>query len=349
MSFVSGRQTAAACLDNNRNVGCQLLLALTLSKSSARDVRSKRLLIVAARAREYVGLDWHVNCIEAGSPFFHGRADSTWEAGLNNSMAFDGRFRDQGMLSASANARAAAVDKMFASCMPGLRRTAERLLRNREDSEDVLQDALLSGFQKFHQFERRSKFSTWMHTILRNSARNMWRRRRCQPINSSFRFEESEEEELHSEDEVADGALNPEEKYRQKESSRIVAELLANLPPKYREVVWLCKIQELNVTDAAQRIGIQIGTVKARMHRARRMMAKCLNDRNVSRSDRLCAVRRLGIPKPDTNSLSRRNALGQVGIKTARREHTHTVRGRARELASSGGRIARNVSMHYPS
>src|SRR5579863_510970 len=189
-------------------------------------------------------------------------------------MEFDEAFRYHPAPTAAAKSLSNATDELFTSCMPGLRRTAERLLRNKEDSEDVLQDALLSGFQKIHQFERRAQFSTWMQTILRNKARTMWRRRRCRPISSSPRLEQCEEEQIDSAEQIADAGLNPEEEYRQKESSRIVADLLAQLPPKYREVIWLCKIQELNVTDAAEKMGIQVGTVKARMHRARRMIAR---------------------------------------------------------------------------
>lgn len=171
------------------------------------------------------------------------------------------------------------IEELFASCMPALRKTAERLLRNREDSEDVLQDALLLGFRNIHQFQCRAKFSTWMHTILRNSARSMWRKQKCRPIGSTLDFETCEEERLFSFDDMADDGLNPEEEYLRGESLHVVAELLEEIPPKYRDVVWLCKIDELKVTEAAEKLGVQVGTIKARMHRARRMIANSLDDR----------------------------------------------------------------------
>lgn len=271
------------------------------------------------------------------------------EAGLKESIEFDERLRDKPNRSTAKNSHSIAIDELFASCMPGLRRTAERMLRNRGDSEDVLQDALLSGFQKIHQFERRAKFSTWMHTILRNSARNMWRRRRSRPIDWSLKLDDREEGGLQSQDEIADVGLNPEEEYRQKESSRIVAQLLEMLPSKYREVVWLFKIQEVNINEVADRLGIRIGTVKARMHRARFKMAKCLNDREISHADRLSAARKLGILRPDPNPLSTSpNAPRQVALKRVRRQHTHSVRRVARARASSGGRITRKLSAQYP-
>jgi RNA polymerase sigma-70 factor, ECF subfamily len=263
-------------------------------------------------------------------------------------MEFDERSRSHGAPNAAAKSHSNITNELFSSCMPGLRRTAERLLRNKEDSEDVLQDALLSGFQKIHQFERRAQFSTWMQTILRNKARTMWRQRRCRPISSFRSLEECEQEQMDSAEEIADAGLNPEEEYCQKESSRIVADVLAQLPPKYREVVWLCKIQELNVTDAAETMGIQVGTVKARMHRARRMIARYLNDQEVSQAARVRSVRRLGILSPHLDATSRQSAVGYGGIKRMRRDRSHRVHGGSGKLSRPCNRLARNTFAHYP-
>jgi len=194
--------------------------------------------------------------------------------------------------------------------MPRLRRTAERLTRNREDSEDVLQDALLSGFQNIHQFQRRAKFSSWMHIILCNSVRTMWRKKRCRPICFSLDLEAWREEHLHLVDDNAGSNVDPEKEYRRRESSRIVSQLLKELPPKYREVVWLCKIEELKVTDAAEKLGVPVGTVKARMYRARRMIEKYLNDKKVAQEARLCAARRLRFAHLRSNLPFRANAPG---------------------------------------
>ena len=292
--------------------------------------------------------DWHEKCTRPEKLDFCRWQHLIMEARLKEALKLNERFQHKPTPSSAPDSHNKAIDELFASCMPRLRKTADRLLRNREDSEDVLQDALLSGLQKIHQFERRAKFSTWMHTILRNSARNMWRRRRCRPIDSSFRLEDHEEDDLQSRDEIADGRLNPEEKYRQQESVRIVADLLAMLTPKYRDVVWLCKIQELNVTDTAERLGIRIGTVKARMHRARRMFAKYLNDREASQAARLSSARRLAILSPYRDAVPRTSAAEYGGIKRMRREHSHRARGCTGEPASPCNRLARSIVAHHP-
>lgn len=221
----------------------------------------------------------------------------------------DPRFSEPPLPGSAGHVESIALNELFASCMPKLRKTAERLTRNREDSEDVLQDALLSGFQNIHQFQCRAKFSTWMHIILCNSVRSMWRRQRCRLMSFSLDLE-AEEEHLNFADDNTGGGLDPEEEYRRRESSRIVAELLEELPPKYREVVWLCKIEELKVTEAAGKLGVPVGTVKARVYRARRMIEKSVNNRSVSQQARLCATRRLQFRSPHFNSSCGANAHG---------------------------------------
>lgn len=220
---------------------------------------------------------------------------------MNYAPEVNTRFSEQSILSHPVDASRDAMNELFTSCLPRLRKAAQRLTRSREDSEDVLQDALLSGFQNFHQFQRRAKFSTWMHVILCNSVRTMWRRQRCRPVGLSFDLRTCEEEPLHFADDFAANHLDPEVEYQRGESSRIIAELLEELPPKYREVVWLCKIQELKITHAAEILGVPAGTIKARIHRARRMIEKYVNDRKA----RCYRAAGLKLQSPHSNSRSR--------------------------------------------
>jgi RNA polymerase sigma-70 factor (ECF subfamily) len=230
---------------------------------------------------------------------------------LNYAPGVDTRFSEQSILSHSGDAERDAINELFTSCLPRLRKTAQRLTRSREDSEDVLQDALLSGFQNFNQFQRRSKFSTWMHIILCNSVRTVWRRQRCRPVAFSLDLEVWEDESLHFAGDFAANRLDPEVEYQRGETSRIIAELLEELPPKYREVVWLCKIQELKVTDAAEILGVPAGTIKARMHRARRMMEKYVNNRKA----RCYGTAGLRSRSPDSNSHSRGTVPGHIFVR----------------------------------
>lgn len=80
-----------------------------------------------------------------------------------------------------ADMSASELNHLFASCMPRLQRTARRLLRNFEDSEDALQEGLSLAYKNLKQFQGRSQFSTWLHSIVTNSARTHVRKMWCRP------------------------------------------------------------------------------------------------------------------------------------------------------------------------
>src|SRR5579859_4252018 len=129
-----------------------------------------------------------------------------------------------------------AVDLLFASHIPRLRRAAEWMLPNPHESEDALQDGLLLAYRKLNQFQGRAKFSTWLYTIVINAARTKLRRQRSKPTTS-----------IDQEASGADGACiaqllvdprpNPEEEYIAGERSRMLAQMLNDLSTTSRRVI----------------------------------------------------------------------------------------------------------------
>ena len=168
-----------------------------------------------------------------------------------------------------------AMNELFALQMPQLLRTARRLLRNPQDSEDALQDALLSAFRNLAQFNGSAKFSTWMHRIVTNAALMKLRERNVL-ITGCLDEVDISHGELRPNIELADPRLNPEEEYAQKELYSKLVETLEELPVSYRSVIHLRYDEELNVREAADKLGKPLGTVKAYIHRAQRRMAKSL-------------------------------------------------------------------------
>lgn len=263
---------------------------------------------------------------------------------LNQSPEMECSFKKPPIRPFSPNFESGAVNDLFVWCIPALRKAAECLLRNREDSEDVLQDALLLGFQNIQKFQCRAKFSTWMHTILRNSARSMWRRRRCRPIGFSVDLEAYEYEHPHFADDFVERGLDPEEEYARQESSRVVRELIAGLPLKYREVVRLCKIEELKTSEAAGHLGVRVGTIKARMHRARRMIENHINESKPNQPQTFRADGLLDSPNHLRSSPVESAVLRPAKISGTRRACSRRPRSRVRGLFPSGGRIVPNAS-----
>jgi RNA polymerase sigma-70 factor (ECF subfamily) len=166
------------------------------------------------------------------------------------------------------------LNQLFASCIPRLQKKAARLLPVHEDREDAVQDALLRGYRKLNQFTGRSQFSTWMYSILVNAALSLLRRQRSRPKTSSLDTHAEQDAERRSDLTIVDPRPNPEEEFRREETFLLASEMLKVLPRAYQPVVWLCDIKELGMKETAERLGRPIGTVKAQLHRAHRLIRK---------------------------------------------------------------------------
>jgi RNA polymerase sigma factor (sigma-70 family) len=166
----------------------------------------------------------------------------------------------------------AALHELFAPCMPQLQRTATRLLSNPQDSEDALQDGLLSALRYLNKFQGRAQFSTWMHTIVVNAAKSILRKQRRRPLIFSLDEPHPEHEELRLSDMLADSQPGVEDRYAKLERSHFLARILQQLPPMHRSIIWLCDVQELSMQEAAHRLGLTVSAAKTRHLRANRFL-----------------------------------------------------------------------------
>lgn len=238
----------------------------------------------------------------------------------------------------------AELDKLFASCIPRLKQTARQTLRNLQDSEDALQEGLLQAFRNLNQFQGRSRFSTWLHSIVKNAARTHVRRMKCRPQCSS-EMELLDGGESILEELSLDPGLSPEEQCARRERSRILLEVLQELPPRFQSVVHLCDIDGVDGKDAARKLGITTTALKTSLFRARRLACQRIRGRFVHRCVR--------IPNGDVSRLQRSEvsgftrAVGLVG-KSKRSERNggrmHPKVRVKRDLAGGGHESGRRRS-----
>jgi RNA polymerase sigma-70 factor, ECF subfamily len=172
----------------------------------------------------------------------------------------------------------AQLDELFASCMPRLRRIARQILRNPEDSEDALQEGLLLAFRNLRQFQGRSKFSSWLHTIVKNAARTHVRRMKSRPqLCSEEEF--ANRSELTLAELSVDPGPSPEDECVRQERSGILLDVLQDMPAKYQAVVHLCDVDGIQPKAAAQRLGITSCALKTYLFRARRLATRRIRAR----------------------------------------------------------------------
>jgi RNA polymerase sigma-70 factor (ECF subfamily) len=169
---------------------------------------------------------------------------------------------------------AAAIDQLFAPCIPRLRRVAARLLRNPDDAEDALQDGLLSAFRHLDQFQGRAQFMTWMHSIVTNAARSKLRHELSRPFLYSLDEPSSTRDNTSLGDTIMDPRSNLDDQHTHVERCQILAAALRELPAKLRAILVLCDIEGYRVKEAAAKLGLSESAVKTGHFRANRLLQK---------------------------------------------------------------------------
>src|SRR3982751_1194244 len=123
-------------------------------------------------------------------------------------------------------------------------RIAQHITQNREDAEDVVQDAFLKAYTNLPQFQGQSKFYTWLVRIAVNEALMKLRKRRPERFVSLDEDVKTEDDSLPRE--VADWSPNPEQLYNQEELRDILSRTIQGLPPTFRTVFVLRDVEGLS-------------------------------------------------------------------------------------------------------
>ncbi len=150
---------------------------------------------------------------------------------------------------------------------------AQRVTRNREDAEDVVQQSFQKAFH-LKKFEGQSLFSTWLTRIAINEALMLLRRKRRSrevPISES-----PTEDEIGLPLDIPDLGLNPEDSCLRREQERILSAAVNELTPGTRKAIRLRELDERSTEETAQVMGLSVGAVKARVFHGRRKLCKTL-------------------------------------------------------------------------
>ncbi len=150
---------------------------------------------------------------------------------------------------------------------------AYSLLRNEQDAEDVAQEAVLKALKNLHTFRAEAKFSTWLVSIALNEARGRLRHDRLIEFESVDEVREEESGDF-TPAVIADWREVPSDALERKELRELLRGAVERLPDIYREVLVLRDVQEFNIAETAETLGVSEGVVKTRLLRARLMMQK---------------------------------------------------------------------------
>jgi RNA polymerase sigma-70 factor (ECF subfamily) len=176
-----------------------------------------------------------------------------------------------------------AFEELVRRTEDALYRLAMRYVRDESDAQEILQNAYLSAWRSLPTFEGRSQFGCWMHRITVNASLMLLRAR---TRHQEIAIDDVEPLELNN----AIGQVNqrprvhdewplrPDEEYQSAELRRRIASAVNALPERLRQTFLLRDVKEMSTEDTAGELGASITAIKARLHRARKVLRESLGN-----------------------------------------------------------------------
>ena len=150
---------------------------------------------------------------------------------------------------------------------------AQRMTGNAEDAADMTQETFIKAYNSLSSFRGDSKFSVWLYRIANNVCLDFLRSRSRKPtVSLSTEDDDGEETQL----DIADESQSPELLLENALTRDAVRRGLDSLPPDYRQILLLREIQGLSYEEIAAALGLESGTVKSRIFRARKRLCTFL-------------------------------------------------------------------------
>lgn len=147
-----------------------------------------------------------------------------------------------------------------------------KICRDRDKAENTMQETFLSMVKSFHQFDSKSKLSTWLYRIVVNNCLMEARK------NKRYQYVDVEtDDSLFDEKYIADWNSLPIKNLETKELRQILDNAISNLAPEYRIVFTLRDVEQLSTEETAKLTELSVPAVKSRLHRARAYLRKELS------------------------------------------------------------------------
>jgi RNA polymerase sigma-70 factor (ECF subfamily) len=146
---------------------------------------------------------------------------------------------------------------------------ALKIVRNSDDAQDLVQDTFYKAYKSFHQFKSGTNSKAWMFMILKNTFINNYRKLKREPSKVDYDDIENIYEEIKS-DWTNDNNLDLD--FYQNLLDDDLSAALAKLPMSMKEVFLLCDLEGYSYEEIAEIVNIPVGTVRSRLHRARKFL-----------------------------------------------------------------------------
>jgi RNA polymerase sigma-70 factor (ECF subfamily) len=150
-----------------------------------------------------------------------------------------------------------------------------KIVRDKETANDLVQETFMKAFASLASYRSEYRFSTWLYKIAANSSIDHLRKKRIKALSLDRKLETKDGT---VEIEIPDYSYHPGIVLERKEQRLSIEEAIQSLPGKYREVIIYRHKDDKSYEEIADLLSIPIGTVKARIFRARELLKKKLKN-----------------------------------------------------------------------
>ena len=151
-----------------------------------------------------------------------------------------------------------------------------KMIKDEDDIDDLTQETFIKAYNALDSFRFGFAFSAWLYRIASNNCIDFLRKKRFQTISLNKPIFDKEDDQYIQ---IEDTTARPDIEYLNKEKREIINEAIEKLPENYREIIKLRHEFEMEYTDIANELKIPIGTVKAHLFRARKILLADLKEK----------------------------------------------------------------------
>ena len=180
---------------------------------------------------------------------------------------------DEELVSAHLQGRPAAFHRLYDRYRDRLIHFITRKTGDPDRAQDLVQEAFIRVTRHLHRFDTSKKFSTWVYTIAGNLSKNELRNRSRSPLVLFQRLTNNWDDD-HRPLQFEDYASKPDDLYRKRYLRRLVEDTVQTLPEHHQLVFRLRELEGKSYEEISDITGVNLGTVKSRLHRARNSFAQ---------------------------------------------------------------------------
>jgi len=186
------------------------------------------------------------------------------------------KTEDNELIDSALSGGQQAFDKLMKKYYNLVSNLIYRMIYNKEDVDDLTQEAFIKAFNSLDKFDRQFAFSTWLYKIASNNCIDYLRRKKLNTISIDKEFD-SDDEDLRFE--IPDHETKPDREIIEDERKKLIDRAIESLPDKYKTVIILRHKEEKEYEEIAEELNLPLGTVKAHIFRGRELLYKYLKDK----------------------------------------------------------------------